>query len=86
MQIVIPGLKARYSHSATAFTLAPGLTDVILFGGCSQLSSKDNANYSEMADTTVLRFIEPTSLVRLIGDLVLAHCNIIFKVATEYFL
>ena len=42
-------MKARDSHSLTAFSLGPGLTEVMEFGGA--------AGYNQpMADTTLLQF------------------------------
>ena len=55
MQVTVPTLKSRYYHSATAFSLSPGLTEVIIFGGF------DDDEY--LANTTVLRFGESTSCV-----------------------
>ena len=48
VQVRVPTLQSRYGHSVTAFSLSPGLTEVILFGGWSGLSY--------IAETTVLRF------------------------------
>ena len=48
VQVRVPTLQSRRSHSATAFSLSPGLTEVILFGGWS--------GQSLIAKTTVLRF------------------------------
>ena len=56
MQVTVPTLKSRSDHSATAFSLSPGLTEVIIFGGLDR--------YNEyLANTTVLRFGESTSCV-----------------------
>ena len=48
VQVRVPTLKSRSGHSATAFSLSPGLTEVILFGGWN--------GQSYIAETTVLRF------------------------------
>ena len=56
MQVTVPTLKSRYGHSATVFSLSPGLTEVIIFGGVDE----DN---EDLANTTVLRFGESTSCV-----------------------
>ena len=48
VQVRVPTLQSRSSHSATAFNLSPGLTEVILFGGFNERSY--------IAETTVLRF------------------------------
>ena len=55
MQVTVPTLKSRRFHSATAFSLSPGLTEVIIFGGYD--------GYKYLANTTVLRFGESTSCV-----------------------
>ena len=56
MQVTVPTLKSRQYHSATAFSLSPGLTEVIMFGGLGD-------GYKNLANTTVLRFGESTSCV-----------------------
>ena len=43
----------RWSHSVTAISLAPGLTEVTVFGGSSSLCSKDC-----IAITTIITFGE----------------------------
>lgn len=57
-QVEVPGLQARYLHSATAFSLTPGLIDIVIFGGCNELPTvaKKDCDYSKTASTTVLRF------------------------------
>ena len=46
-------LKARWGHSLTAFSLGPGLTEVMEFGG----SPKPPTGFIEThADTTLLQF------------------------------
>ena len=57
VQVIVPSLLSRERHSATAFTLSPGLTEVTLFGGCPEVASTD-ANSPQIAATTVLRFGE----------------------------
>ena len=49
VQVTVPTLQHRRNHSATAFSLSPGLVEVILFGG-------EDSNYKLTANTTVLRF------------------------------
>ena len=44
-------LQPRDSHSATAFTLSQGITEVIIFGG-------EGSDLHELSATTVLRFGE----------------------------
>ena len=65
VQVKEPRLQARCSHSASAFTLNPGLTEVILFGGYPEWpkNSKSYADFPQIANTTVLRFGESTSCV-----------------------
>ncbi len=50
-------------HSAAAFSLCPGLMEVTLFGGCLVWPSnpKTDADYPQIANTTVLGFGESTS-------------------------
>ena len=47
----MPGLQARYRHSAAAFSLAPGVVEVVIFGGLDE-------GRATLANTTVLRFGE----------------------------
>ena len=63
MQVKVQNLQPRCSHSANAFSLSPGLTEVTLFGGYSELPSnfKYDAGITPIANTTVLRFGEYTS-------------------------
>ena len=56
MQVTVPTLKSRGYYSATAFSLSPGLTEVIIFGGVDD-------DDEDLANTTVLRFGESTSCV-----------------------
>ena len=56
VQVTVPTLKSRGGHSATAFSLSPGLTEVIIFGGVDD-------DDEDLANTTVLRFGESTSCV-----------------------
>ena len=56
MQVTVPTLKSRDGHSATSFSLSPGLTEVIIFGGVDD-------DDEDLANTTVLRFGESTSCV-----------------------
>ena len=61
VQVTVPSLQSRFSHSASAFNLSPGLTEVTIFGGCPDKprNYKSNADLSQIANTTVLRFGEP---------------------------
>ena len=58
VQVTVPSLQSRFSHSATAFNLSPGLTEVTIFGGCPNLPSNAecDADLPQIANTTVLRF------------------------------
>lgn len=51
---VIKQLHPHSSHSATAFTLGPGLTEVTLFGGSPEITT----GYPKLVDTTLLKFGE----------------------------
>ena len=51
----MPGLKARYAHCAAAYSLSPGLTEIVIFGGTTRCP-KNTGDF--IADTTVLRFGE----------------------------
>ena len=63
VQVTVPSLQSRSHHSATAFSLSPGQTEVTLFGGYSEWPSnyKSHADLTPIANTTVLRFGEYTS-------------------------
>ena len=55
VQVPIPNLQPRYGHCVAAFSLSPGIIEVVIFGG--------NTGYpfdadNELADTKVLRFGE----------------------------
>ena len=60
VQVKVPSFQARFWHSAAAFSLSPGLTEVTLFGGCPEWPSnvKTDADVPQIAETTVLRFGE----------------------------
>ena len=55
VQVLAPNLQSRYGHCAAAFSLIPGVTDVVLFGGALSFPTTSD---SIIADTTVLRFVE----------------------------
>ena len=63
LQVKVPHLQTRCWHSATSFTLTSGLTEVVLFGGCTERpkDAKTDADFPRIADTTVLQFGESTS-------------------------
>ena len=62
VQVKLPALQSRFCHSAAAFHLSPGMTEVTIFGGCPEWP-KGDADFSPTANTTVLRFGEYTSCV-----------------------
>ena len=51
----MPGLKARCGHCAAAYSLSPGITEIVIFGGSTRRPTKTD---TFIADTTVLRFGE----------------------------
>ena len=51
----MPGLKTRYGHRAAAYSLNPGITEIVIFGGTTRYPAKID---DFIADTTVLRFGE----------------------------
>ena len=53
VQVPVTDLQSRYSHCAAAFTLSPGIAEVVLFGGCTTSTPKRE---TFIAETTVLRF------------------------------
>ena len=65
VQVTVPSLQSRCRHSATAFSLNSGLTEITLFGGFSEWPSnlKSHADFTPIANTTVLRFGEYTSCI-----------------------
>ena len=58
MQVPIPHLQPRCGHCVAAFSLSPGITEVVIFGGNIQTNN-------DIADTKVLRFGECKSVVVL---------------------
>ena len=60
IQLTLPDgeIQPRFSHSTTAITLAPGLIEVIIFGGCPEWrkNAKTDDDWSKLAGTTILRF------------------------------
>ena len=80
MQVKVPSLQSRCTHSATAFNLSPGLIEVILFGGYSEWPSnlKSAADITPIANTTVLRFGEYTSFG------VWVNCNACIPVLIQF--
>ena len=55
MQVLLPSLKARYAHCVAAYSLSPGIAEIVIFGGSTRYPT--NTGYL-IADTTVLRFGE----------------------------
>ena len=58
MQISLPNFKGRCLHSSDAFELSPGLTEVIVFGGCPlwPINPTTDKDHPRIASTTVLQF------------------------------
>ena len=55
MQVLLPSVKARFGHCAAAYSLSPGITEIVIFGGSTRHPPKIG---DFIADTTVLRFGE----------------------------
>ena len=53
VQVPVTDLQSRYKHCAAAFTLSPGIAEVVLFGGCTTYPATIE---TFIAETTVLRF------------------------------
>ena len=51
----MPGLKAKYAHCAAAYSLSPGIAEIVIFGGSTRYPTKSG---DFIADTTVLRLGE----------------------------
>ena len=51
----MPGLRARCGYCAAAYSLSPGITEIVIFGGTTRYPAKTG---DFIADTTVLRFGE----------------------------
>ena len=51
----MPGLKARCGHCAAVYSLSPGITEIVIFGGTTTYPPNIG---DVIADTTVLRFGE----------------------------
>ena len=50
------GAQPRRGHSATAFTLSPGIVEVTMFGGSPKyVPGGDDQQQPKIADTTVVR-------------------------------
>ena len=56
LQIILPeGIPSRWGHSLTATSLAPGLTEVTMFGGCTKYDLQLAFDKQpRIADTAVL--------------------------------
>ena len=55
VQVPIPSLRPWHGHCVAGFSLSPGITEVVVFGG--NISSSGEANH-DIDDTKVLRFGE----------------------------
>ncbi len=58
MQLKVPNLQPRFSHSATSFGIGPGIVEVTIFGGCSEWTKMIAVDMVYLANTTLLRFGE----------------------------
>ena len=58
MQVSLPNFQGRCLHSSDAFKLSPGLTEVIVFGGCPvwPINPTTDKDHPMIASTTVLQF------------------------------
>ena len=58
LQIILPeGMPSRMGHSLTATSLAPGLTEVTMFGGCTKWDTDPQVFDDKLpmiADTVIL--------------------------------
>ena len=50
--------RPRWAHSLTAYSLGPGLTEVMEFGGSSEQWTGSDDTQPKLADTTLLQFSE----------------------------
>ncbi len=61
LQVTPPeSMTPRCYHSITATCLGPGLTEVLVFGGCREVLGDD------IAETTILRFGEQLQLASIV--------------------
>ena len=67
VQVKVPGLQERFYHSAAAFHLSPGMTEVTIFGGSEWPHKWLRSDLTLIANTTVLRFGEYTSCVCIVS-------------------
>ena len=75
LQIILPEhMPSRYGHSITSTTLAPGLTAVTMFGGCTKLDLQLSIDQRAMiADTAVLTLGEEVYPLHTIES---TQCNL----------
>ena len=66
VQVPVADLQSRYCHCAAAFTLGPGIAEVVLFGGSTTYPPTSEF----IADTTVLRFGKYVCMTWLIKVLI----------------
>ena len=57
VQVPVTDLQSRNGHCAATFTLSPGITEVVLFGGST---ANPTIFGTIIAETTVLRFGKST--------------------------
>ena len=67
VQVQVPSLQSRFMHCAAASTISPGVTEVVMFGGCPEWSKnyKTDDDYKKLSMTTVLRFGEAPFIILL---------------------
>ena len=63
-QVKIPNFQSRYFHRATAFSIGPELTEVIIFGGAFKFpKDRDYKHEDPFLGITVLQFGESMCVV-----------------------
>ena len=78
---------SRKDHAAAVISLSPGLTEVVMFGGCPEWSP----NYSDdetpkIANTTVLRFGELSPCCTLSRRSLYCFCCCLFVIFVLFFI
>ena len=77
MQVKTPHLQTRFSHSATAFGLGPGIVEVTVFGGCSEWTKMIAVDMVYLTNTTLLRFGKDYHSLHKVVDYRYSSTNII---------
>ena len=67
VQIQVSSLQSRFWHCAAASTISPGMTEVVMFGGCLEWpkNPKTDDDFKKLSMTTVLRFGEAPFIILL---------------------